>query len=89
MTIKTSPNSTFHQSGFVDKGQYLFSVTPGIDQLDAMQSISDLLDTITDPIEAAGMGHALEGNGAFLVLHTLRSAKAAVDSLIAAMEYPQ
>ncbi len=84
--IKTGPGITFTQAGFVDKQQYLFSVTPGVDQADALSSVSDMLDAIADPITEAGMGDALEGNGAWLVLHTLSAAKAVIDSLIVSAE---
>ncbi|MGH8433301.1 MAG: DUF3077 domain-containing protein [Pseudomonas sp.] len=81
-TIKTAPDHTFHTSGYVTKKQYLFTVTPGIPLADALNSVSDLLDTIIEPIFAAGMEEQpLQGNAAWVVLHTLRSAKAVVDSL--------
>ena len=87
--IKTAPSVTFTKSGFVTKNQYLFTVNPGVDLADALSSVSDMLDTLVDPINAAGMGEALEGNNAWLVLHTLVSAKAVIDSLQLDMEGKQ
>lgn len=79
---KNAHGVTFTKSGFVDKNQYLFAVNPGLDQEDALNSVSDMLDTIIDPITDAGMGEALKDNSAWLVLHTLVSAKAVIDSLL-------
>lgn len=86
-TIKTAPLHTFHDSGDVSKKQKLFTVTPDIPLRDALNSVSDLLDLMRDPIYAAAMGEqALEDNHAFLVLHALESAKAVIDSLWSAAE---
>ena len=79
--IKTDSGVTFHGSGFVTKNQYLFSVTPGVDLADALNSISDLLSMIEEPICEAGMGEELKGNAAWRVHVVLVAAKAAVDSL--------
>lgn len=87
--IQTTAGTTFTKSGFVTKNQYLFAVNPGVDQADALSTVSDMLDTLVDPINAAGMGEALEGNNAWLVMHTLVSAKAVVDSLLMDMEGKQ
>lgn len=87
--IKTAPSVTFTKSGFVTKNQYLFTVNPGVDLADALSSVSDMLDTIVDPITDAGMGEALKDNNAWLVLHTLVSAKAVIDSLLMDMEDKQ
>ncbi|MCQ4280469.1 DUF3077 domain-containing protein [Pseudomonas stutzeri] len=85
--IKTAEGFQFHSSGWVEKRQSLFTVTPGVDIADALQSASDLLSTIEDSIYAAAMGERpLEGNAAWLVKHSLESAKAVVDSLMDAMQ---
>ncbi|MHB9799980.1 DUF3077 domain-containing protein [Pseudomonas sp. MT3] len=79
--IQTSGPFKFYGSGWVDKNQYLFSVTPGVDLADALDSASDLLSMCLDPIEQAGMGTPLVDNPAWLVHHALESAKAVIDSL--------
>ncbi len=86
--IKTG-HASFHITGDAARRNSLFTVTPGIPALDALQSVSDLLSTIAEPIHAAAMGEqALEHNPAWLVNHTLASARAVIDSLIEALEYP-
>lgn len=81
-TIKTVSGLSFHSSGWVGKKQDLFTVTPGVDLADSLNSASDLLSTLHDSIYAAAMGEQpLQDNHAWLVLHTLESAKAVIDSL--------
>lgn len=88
-TIKTAPGNHFHATGKASKRQRLFSVNPDVPMLDAMQSVSDLLDTMQDAIFAAAMSEQpLQDNAAWLVNHTLESAKAVIDSLIDAMQHP-
>ena len=84
--IKTAPGIDFRNAGDVSERRSLFTVTAGVPLLDALQSVSDLLSTIQDPIVGAGMGEALVGNTAWLVNHTLESAKAVVESLVEAIE---
>ena len=80
--LKTAEGIRFHDSGLVEKKQSLFSVAPGVDITDALNSASDLLDTIRDSIYAAAMGELpLKDNAAWLVLHSLESAKSVIDSL--------
>ncbi|MGV8864751.1 MAG: DUF3077 domain-containing protein [Pseudomonas sp.] len=67
--------------------QSIFSVTPGIDAETALTKASNLLSTITDSIELAGMGTPLEGNQAWMVLHSLESAKAVIDALWATLQF--
>lgn len=87
LNIKTAPGITFHGTGWVDKRQYLFSVSPNIPALDALGSASCLLSTALDPIRsAASGGEALEGNAAWLTAHALESVQAVIESLIAALE---
>jgi hypothetical protein len=86
-TIKTAAGTNFHGSGQVGKRQSLFTVTPGVDLADALNSASDLLDTMRGAIYTAAMGEQpLQDNHAWLVLHTLDSAKAVIDSLWKAAE---
>ncbi len=81
-TIKTLGGYEFHGSGFVEKQQQLFSVAPGVDLPDALNSVSDLLDMVRDAIRDAAMGgQPVQGNHAWLVLHALDGAQAVVDSL--------
>lgn len=87
MTIKTSDLFKFRSCGHVSKNQLLFSVAPGVDMADALNSASDLLDAVCDPIFAAGMEEEpLKGNSAWLVLHAIESAKAVIDALHDAAE---
>lgn len=86
-TIKTAAGFDFHGSGQAVKQQSLFTVKPGVSLADALNSVSDLLSTLRDPIYAAAMGEQpLQDNPAWLVLHTLESAKAVIDSLHEAAE---
>lgn len=85
--FKTAAGLQFHGTGDVSKRLSLFTVTPGIPMLDAMNSVSCLLSTLEAPLwNAATGGDALEGNTAWLVHHTLESAKAVIDALIADLE---
>lgn len=83
--MKTELHS-FKRGGM--KGVFnLLTVTPNIPAADALQSSSDLLSTIEDLIEDAAMGNrALEHNSAWLVQHTLETAKALLDSVIFGMD---
>ncbi|TWH76895.1 Protein of unknown function (DUF3077) [Azomonas agilis] len=81
--IKTTNGYRFHGTGQADKKQNLFTVTPNLPATDVLQSVSDLLSTLEDPIYTAAMGEcAHEGNYAWLVHHSLMSAKAALDAAI-------
>jgi len=80
--VTTAGGYRFHPTGEAIKRQSLFIVNPGVPIEDAMESVSDLLSTLDDSIYAAAMGErSLEGNEAWLVKHTLDSARAVVDSL--------
>lgn len=85
-TIKTESGHNFHATGDGSRRQYLFSVSPGIPMLDALQSASNLLSTMEGAIYDAAMGQPLKDNSAWLVSHTLESAKAVIDSLIDGLE---
>ncbi|MEH6365555.1 MAG: DUF3077 domain-containing protein [Pseudomonas marincola] len=81
--ICTQPGHTFHSVGEAHKKQRLLSVTPGIPLIDALYEVSNLLSTIEDSVYAAAMGQMpLQDNAAWLVNHTLESAKAVIDCLI-------
>lgn len=74
-SLKTAPDAGFHTAGFGGKYR-LFTTTPGIPLEDALLGVSILLGT--------AMGEqALEHDAARLVHHTLESATAVVDSLLA------
>ncbi len=88
--IKTVPRHTFHSTGDVSKKQNLFSVMSDVPLLDALNSASDMLDSLHDPIYAAALGEQpLKGSHAWLVLHALNSAKAVIDSLWQAVEHAE
>lgn len=85
--INTAPGVTFFSTGDLTKKQYMFAVAPGVDMADALNSASDLLSTVSEAITDAGTGDApLAGNSAWLVLHTINSAKAVIDALWLAAE---
>lgn len=87
LAITTTAGVKFSECGDVRKKQHLFEVSAGADLGDALTKASDFLDMVSDPIFTAGMGQgALEGNAAWLVLHAIESAKAVIDSLVAAAE---
>lgn len=81
--ICTQPGHTFHSVGEAHYQRRLLTVTPGIPLIDALYEVSNLLSTIEDSIYAAAMGQTpLQDNAAWLVNHTLESAKAVIDCLI-------
>jgi hypothetical protein len=84
----TARGHDFHATGAADRKRQLFTVSAGIPMLDALQSVSDLLDIMRDPLISAGMGEPLEGNPAWLVNNARESAKAVIDSLIDSLEFP-
>jgi len=87
MSIQTASGHKFRSCGHVAKKQSLFTVAPGVDLADALNSASDLLDATLDSIHAAGMGdEPLTGNSAWLVLHAIESAKSVIDALHDAAE---
>lgn len=87
--IKTAAGHEFRSTGDARPHRRLFTVTAGIPLLDALQSVSDLLSTIEEPIYDAAMGiRALEHNAAWRVEYVLECAKAVIDSLIDGIEYP-
>ncbi|HDZ55393.1 MAG TPA: DUF3077 domain-containing protein [Pseudomonas xinjiangensis] len=85
-SIKTDEGTAFCNTGWVEKQQRLFTVNVGVDITDALQTASDMLDTALTPVNAAGMGEPLVDNNAWLVHHTLESAKAVVDAVHQALK---
>ena len=67
----------------------LLAVRPGIPAAAALEQASNLLSMIIEPILAAGDGHPLEGNQAYLIHHALESAKAIVDAVKEGAEVSQ
>lgn len=69
------------------KKQELFSVNPDIDAQNALHIASDLLGSVMDSLtDAASGGIPLEGNNAFMVTHTVESARAALNSVLGKFE---
>ncbi|WP_449106321.1 DUF3077 domain-containing protein [Pseudomonas mohnii] len=62
------------------------SVRPGVGVEEALTEASNLMSTTMDSIAAATMGTPLQGNQAWMVRHTLESAKAIIDALWARIE---
>lgn len=58
-----------------------FEVRAGVEGLKALTKASELLSIVMDSVTDAGMGAPLEGNQAWLVHHSLESAKALIDAL--------
>lgn len=81
--ISTGPGALFHGTGDAAKQGKLFAVVPGVAMPDALESVSELLGTMQGVLYDAAMGDVpLQGNAAWLLRHTLSSAKAVVDALI-------
>ena len=82
-TIKTSLGHAFGPTGDAPLKRYLFNVTPDIPIVDAMENVSILPATDhTSLLSAALEERVLSSDDAFMMAHTLESAKAVVDSLI-------
>lgn len=83
MTIKTV---SFSFSPVCDaaKNQDLFTVTPCVPLIDALNAASDLLSQAIEPAFDAGMDEPLKGDNAWRVFNTIQAAKAVIDSLWAA-----
>ncbi|MCY1461425.1 hypothetical protein D9M71_790820 [compost metagenome] len=63
-----------------------FAVRSGVDALTALNKASDLIDIVIGSVADAGMGTPLEGNQAWMVHHSLESAKAIIDALWATLQ---
>jgi len=60
----------------------LLAVRPGVPAAMALEQASNLLSLLIDPIHSAAMGETpLKGNPAWLLHHTLETAKAIVDAV--------
>lgn len=67
----------------------LFAVVPGVPLLEALEGVSTLLSIIQDPIHDTAMGNPLDESVAWMINHTLESAKAALDAAIDGLEFPE
>ncbi|HEX8542697.1 MAG TPA: DUF3077 domain-containing protein [Pseudomonas sp.] len=85
----TTTEVRFCASGEASKDQRIFEVVPGVDAKSALNSASDFLAMIKDSIDDAAMGTPLVGNHAFMVLHSLESAKAIIDALSATYQFEE
>jgi hypothetical protein len=80
---KTTTGPSFYPIGDANKRLSLFNVNADVPAIDALRGVSDLLSSMDSAVHDAAMGERpLEDNHAWLTLHTLRSAKAVVDSLL-------
>ena len=87
MTRLTTVGVHFTSTGDVSKRQKLFRVNPDVDAQDTLNTASDFISTVMDVLMDAAMGEKpLEGNNAFMVVHTLESAKAALDAVWGKLE---
>lgn len=67
--------------------QQVFSVNPDIDAENALYIASDLIGSVMDVLTEAAVGDIpLVGNSAFMVSHTLESARAALYSVLGKLE---
>lgn len=81
--IKTAPGHSFGPTGDALLKRALFTVTPDIPIFDAMENVSILLSTLHASLLSAAMEErTLSSADAFMMAHTLTSAKAVVDSVI-------
>lgn len=91
--MTTRQGSAFMSTGHISKGQYLLSVNGDIDALDALETASTMLQSTFDLIHDAGMAgnndQGLQGNSAWLVLHTLQTVHALIDSVGQGLEEAQ
>jgi hypothetical protein len=85
--ITTTPGHAFCPTGDAHLDRSLFNVTPDIPIADAMENVSILLGTLHSSLLATAMGERIiSGDDAFLMAHTLQSAKAVVDSVTEALQ---
>ena len=83
----TTTEVRFISPAHAHKKQELFSINPDVDARNALHVASDLLYSVMDILtDAASGGIPLEGNSAFMVTHTLESARAALNSVIGNLE---
>lgn len=78
----TTKEIHFSITGDATKNQNLFCVNPYIDAEDTLNSASNFISMVMDILMDAAMGDKpLEGSSAHMVIHTLESAKAALDAV--------
>ncbi|KUM42488.1 DUF3077 domain-containing protein [Pseudomonas sp. EpS/L25] len=91
--LTTRQGSAFMSTGHVDKHQRLLSVNGDIDAVDALETASAMLQATFDLLHDAGMAgnndQGLQGNSACLVLHTLETVHALIDSVGQGLEEAQ
>jgi hypothetical protein len=81
--ITTAPGHTFCPTGEAHLERCLFNVTPDIPIADAMETVSALLNALHASLHDTAMGtRTISSEDAFAMAHTLKSAKAVVDSLM-------
>lgn len=86
-TIKTTTGHAFCPTGDAHLGRSLFNVNPDIPIADAMETVSALLSSLHSSLHDTAMGvRVISSEDAFAMAHTLKSAKAVVDSLIGGMD---
>lgn len=85
--ITTAPGHVFCPTGDAHLDRSLFAVTPNIPIADAMETVSALLNSLHASLHDTAMGaRVISSEDAFAMAHTLKSAKAVVDSLIGGMD---
>ena len=77
----------FSDYGSHGKSDYVFAVNAGVNGGLALNQASDLIASVVDAVKDAAMGKPLLGNQAWLVHHSLTSAKAVVDALSATYQF--
>ncbi|SDS59954.1 DUF3077 domain-containing protein [Pseudomonas prosekii] len=83
----TTTEVRFISPAHAHKKQELFSVNPNVDAQNALHIASDLLASVMDSLADAASGEIpLEGNNAFMVTHTVESARAALNSVLWKLE---
>ena len=83
----TTTEVRFISPAHAHRKQELFRVNPDINVQNALHIASDLLGSVMDSLaDAASGGIPLEGNNAFMVTHTVESARAALNSVLGKFE---
>jgi hypothetical protein len=77
----------FSDYGSDGERSYVFAVNAGVGGECALNQASDLIASALDAVKEAAMGKPLQGNQAWLVHHSLTSAKAVVDALSATYQF--
>ena len=83
----TTTEVRFLSPAHAHKKQELFSVNPGVDAQNALNSASELILGVTGLLEDAAMGEKpIEGSNAFMLAHALESARASVVAVLGRLE---